>query len=128
MEWILVQEGFLIYIVLFCALVGGAFGLPIPEDLPLIAAGILVHKGSAHPWITGLVCYSAIVMGDLIIFTFGWMLGPKLFRSKWFRRKISHGRIKKMRVGLEQRSLLMIFLISIPYFCISTYGIISHKS
>jgi membrane protein DedA with SNARE-associated domain len=110
MEWLLAQKGLAIYLCLFSALVAGAFGLPIPEDLPLIAGGTLIHKGKASLLATALTCYIAILVGDWIIFMIGWRYGARLFRQPWFLRRFSPKRIRSLRRGLERRSVPMIFL------------------
>jgi membrane protein DedA with SNARE-associated domain len=110
MEWLLTQSGLAIYALLFAALVAGAFGLPIPEDLPLIAGGTLIHRGKASLLATGLTCYTAIVIGDIIVFLIGWRFGPRLFKQAWFKKRFSKKRIQSLRIGLERRSLPMIFL------------------
>lgn len=109
-EWFLGQEGFYIYLFLFLSLVGGAFGAPIPEDLPLVIGGVLINRGSANMHLVFLVCYTAIVLGDLIIFLIGRRFGPTLFSKPWVKKRMPPARIRKMKLDLEKRSLLMIFL------------------
>jgi len=109
-EWILLQEGFLVYLALSLALLGGAIGLPIPEDIPLIAAGIAVHRGSVDLTIIFLVCYGSIILGDLIIFWIGRKFGSSIFSKRWFRAKIPPSKIRKVKLSIEKRSLLMIFI------------------
>lgn len=109
-EFILAQDGIVIYVTLFLALIGGALGLPIPEDLPLIAGGIAIHERMIHPALAFVVCYSAIITGDMFIFAIGRHFGPRLFASRWFRKKSAQRKIKSVRLGLERRSLPMIFI------------------
>ncbi len=96
--------------MLFFSLIGGAVGLPIPEDVPLIAAGIIAQVGTAPPELLFIVCYVAIILGDLIIFFAGRKLGPALFTKSWFKKKLSASKIRRFRLGLEKRSLPTIFL------------------
>lgn len=91
-------------------LMGGAVGLPIPEDLPLILAGIVIQSGNAPFAVVFFVCYSAIILGDLIVFSIGRKFGPRLFAQPWFRKLLSRRNISNIRLGLERRSLLMIFI------------------
>ena len=109
-DWFFSQQGPWLYSSLFFALLGGAFGLPIPEDLPLIIAGVLIHQGHADILLTLVVCYIAVVAGDVIIFRVGKKLGPALFSRRWFRRRVSLSTIKSMRVNLEKRSFSMILI------------------
>ena len=109
-EWIFDLQGLILYIGLFVALVGSAFGLPIPEDIPLIAAGIAVHQETGNLIIVFLVCYFSIILGDIIVFYIGRRFGPNLFNKKWFRSKVPPSKIRKVKINLERKSLLMIFL------------------
>lgn len=109
-DWLLLQQGFWLYFMIFAALMGGALGLPIPEDIPLIIAGVVAHQGNADVYLLFLVCYAAIVLGDVVIFMIGRRLGPTLFNKAWFKSRVSTQRIKGVRFNLERRSLLMIFI------------------
>lgn len=109
-DFFLSQTGLNIYLFLFISLLAGAFGLPIPEDIPLIAAGVLIHEKEAMLLPTFIICYVGIIIGDVIIYSVGRFFGPSLFRKKWFQRKISKRSLKKVRSKLEKRSLLTIFI------------------
>jgi len=109
-EFILLSDGYVVYFLVFLALMGGAIGLPIPEDVPLVLAGAVVHSGNASASLMFLVCYSAILVGDAIIFLIGRRFGPALFGKAWFRRRFTASRMKRIRLSLERRSLLMIFV------------------
>ncbi len=109
-EWLLLQHGLMLYVALFFLLLGGAVGLPIPEDLPLIGAGILIERGEVKALTVFLVCYAGVVIGDVIIYFVGRRFGAALFKSKWFRSRVSSRRVKHTRLKLEKRSILMIFI------------------
>lgn len=109
-DFFLSQNGWHIYLFLFLSLIAGAFGLPIPEDIPLIASGVLIHESQAMLLPTFLICYIGILLGDAIIYSIGRFFGPSLYKKKWFQRKISRHGLKKVRSKLEKRSLLTIFI------------------
>jgi membrane protein DedA with SNARE-associated domain len=64
-------------VLLLCGL-----GLPIPEDIPIISAGYLIHLGQTSWIVALLVCMAGVLIGDTIIFWFGKRLGNKLLRSR----------------------------------------------
>ena len=103
-------HGIIAYLAVFACLIGGAFGLPIPEDISLITAGALIHFDKAEVFLMGVVCYVGILAGDLIIFRIGWMAGPALFRQRWVRRMINSKRLHEIRLGLEKRTFVTILL------------------
>lgn len=110
LDFILTTNGWVAYITVFCLLLAGAFGLPMPEDLALIGAGVLIHFGRAHYLIMGIVCYVGIIVGDVIIYRVGYAAGPTLFRKRWFRRLVTASRIQSIRGGLERRTFSSIFI------------------
>lgn len=109
-DLLLYQDGVFLYLTLFLLLMGGAIGLPIPEDIPLILAGIVAHRGNGKIEILFIVCYVAIILGDLLIFAVGRRFGPKLFKTAWFSKRVPPNRIRRVRKGLEKRSIMMIFI------------------
>ncbi|MGA1191097.1 MAG: DedA family protein [Bdellovibrionota bacterium] len=110
LEQLLTTEGYLIYLLLFMFLMGGALGLPIPEDLPLIAAGVFAFREEANIFGLFATCYLGVVTGDIVIFVIGRRWGSALFSSPWFRRKLSPRRLKRFKQGLERNRFFTIFL------------------
>ncbi len=110
-EWLFgIQNPLVIYGALFALLLLGAIGFPMPEDLPLLAGGIYAASGKVDIWQTMIVCYTGVVLGDLIIFGVGRKLGPSLFEKEWFKKKVAGHKMKRLRLKLEKRSLWMIFM------------------
>lgn len=109
-DLILGAHGFLAYVLVLVALLAGSVGIPAPEDLTLIAAGVLCSLAQVNTWIMGITCYLGLIIGDLIIYRIGWMTGPTLFRKKWFRRHISTKRLQAMRTNLHKRTMLTILV------------------
>lgn len=62
-------------VAVFAALILTPFGLPIPEDVSLAAAGVLVANGHASFWSAWVVGYLGVLGGDLIAFTMGRRVG-----------------------------------------------------
>ncbi len=104
------SQGMMAYLLVFALLLASAFGFPMPEDLSLITGGILIHLRHANLWIMGIVCYSGILIGDLVIYRIGWVTGPRLFRRKGFRRLVTSSRLKAIRRNIERRTFLTILI------------------
>jgi membrane protein DedA with SNARE-associated domain len=98
---------FAAYLWLFWILLLCGFGLPIPEDISLIAAGYLswcrnnqlqcdgfaglnVHKAF-------LICFTAVLGGDTIAFFFGRRYGRRVLASKLARRYFTPRRQLRVR-------------------------------
>lgn len=104
LDFVLNTHGLVAYLTILASLLAGAFGFPLPEDLSLISAGILIHLDKAELWIMAATCYVGILTGDLIIFRIGWMAGPALLRKRWVRRYMTAKKLHSIRQGLERRT------------------------
>jgi membrane protein DedA with SNARE-associated domain len=82
------------YLGVLGALVGSAFGLPIPEEVPIITGGVLVGKEWNNPntymhwWIMLPLCIVGVVVTDAILYFIGRRWGPRLLRSAWVQRRL----------------------------------------
>lgn len=70
--------GLTAYGLVFVVLLAAGFGLPLPEDIPLVMGGVLVHRGQANLATMILVGYLGIIIGDSIMFGLGRRFGSKL--------------------------------------------------
>lgn len=103
------QVGF-VYLTVFLSLLGGAFFLPIPEDLVLIVSGVLIHREVVDPTLIFLICYVTIIIGDVILYYIGFFFGPTLFVKRWFRSRVHPSKIKKAREHLDDNNITTIFV------------------
>ena len=85
-------------------IIASGFGLPVPEEIPVVTGGVLVGRSDAAvagaaakgapppshiPWwlmLPGTIL--AVVVGDSVLYFGGRWFGPRLLRSSWFQRKI----------------------------------------
>ena len=83
------QQAF--YPVLLGVLLLASLGVPIPEDVPLIAAGVLLntHAGIATWPGTFLVALIGIMAGDLVLYQLGRHWGPDVVNHRYVRRLIT---------------------------------------
>ncbi len=70
--------GLTAYGLIFVVLLAAGFGLPLPEDIPLVMGGVLVHRGQANLWVMISVGYLGIIIGDSIMFMLGRRFGTKV--------------------------------------------------
>jgi membrane protein DedA with SNARE-associated domain len=89
------------YFGIFAALICAGFGLPIPEELPVLTAGgLCAHADTLKPgqealdpnrlrWFIMLpVCIIGVVLGDGVLYTIGRIWGPTLLANAWVQRKL----------------------------------------
>jgi membrane protein DedA with SNARE-associated domain len=77
---------------IFVALLACGFGFPMPEDVILIAGGILAQQEGASIWPSVVVAYFGVIIGDGVMFTIGRRLGTKLLDHKKLHRIFSPAR------------------------------------
>ena len=70
------------YIGIFVVLLLGSLGVPIPEEMPIIAAAVLSHEGIVRWWLVLPVCLLGVLSGDMVLYWVG---------RQWVRRSSTGG-------------------------------------
>src|SRR5690606_27885433 len=78
--------GWQAYVIIILVLLACGFGLPIPEDITLIAAGILAGTGKISVMGAYLVGFFGVLAGDTILFSIGKKYGRRAFTWPVFRK------------------------------------------
>jgi membrane protein DedA with SNARE-associated domain len=97
------------YIGLFAILLAAGLGVPLPEDIPLVAAGWLVHKGGADLMgmiATGLV---GVLVGDSLLFSMGRRYGTRIVEHRWLRRIAKPWLLERARYLFTHHGTKMLF-------------------
>jgi len=79
-------------ILLLCGL-----GLPIPEDISLLAAGYFSYKGVLDVHTAFAVCFAAVLAGDTLAFMMGRFFGRRVLASPFARRYFTPRRQLRVR-------------------------------
>ena len=90
------------YLGLFVVLMLCGIGLPIPEDVALLAGGYLVHRGVTRYPITLAVSLLGVVVGDNSLFFLGRRFGSGLVRYFGIARPGRQHQIERIQ-GFMQR-------------------------
>lgn len=87
------------YIAVFLVLVACGFGLPIPEDITLIAGGVIcglaAHMLSVHTMLA--ISLLGVLVGDGAMFMLGRLVGPRVKTLPLLRRVFTEKIYKKMQ-------------------------------
>lgn len=86
-----------------------AFGFPMPEDIILVGAGILTYKFGHPLWLTMVVTYLGIIVGDSMIYGMGRRLGERAFKTRIGRRILSEKRQAKVESYFEKYGSWIMF-------------------
>lgn len=94
-------EGWHAYSAIVGLLLICGLGVPLPEDITLIAAGILSALGSISIWGAILVGLFGVLAGDAFLYTMGRIYGRKAFDLPFLRTILT-----PRRVALAERKIL----------------------
>jgi membrane protein DedA with SNARE-associated domain len=59
------------YLGIFAVLLLGSLGVPIPEEMPILAAAVLSHDGIVRWWLALPVCLLGVLSGDMVLYWVG---------------------------------------------------------
>ena len=83
------------YVVVLGLLLLSGFGLPIPEDIPLILAGYLTFYGYADPLLLFPLTFLAVLGADMMVFVLGRRYGHHVPKLPLMRRFLTEKRLAK---------------------------------
>ncbi len=83
-------------LLLICGL-----GVPLPEDITLIAAGILSALGSISLWGAMVAGFFGVLLGDAILYTIGRIYGRRAFQLPIIRTIMT-----PRRIALAERKIM----------------------
>lgn len=96
------------FIILF--MTASSFGLPIPEEMTLVSAGLVAYM-AMHPdkfpppspdaegvnlTLLSIICFLAVLGSDILIYFIGRLFGPKIVKSKFFNKQIGPKNYEKI--------------------------------
>jgi len=110
MEWLLSQLTTHIYAKLAGILLLCGLGVPIPEDISLIAAGYLAHLGKVDLHTVFLVCFAAVLGGDSLAFALGRIFGTRILASRFGHRYFNPKRQRRVRAYFRTYGSKVIFI------------------
>src|SRR5690606_14691517 len=84
-------------------------GLPLPEELVLVAAGYVCFKGFADPVWMMAACAESILAGDAVPYLLGRLFGPRLLRLRPLRILVNRRRLAKLDLWFRRRGDLAVF-------------------
>ncbi|MBI3993479.1 MAG: DedA family protein [Candidatus Lambdaproteobacteria bacterium] len=98
------------YALMLAFLLAAGLGLPLPEDIVLLAAGALVHREVTLLLPTVVVCVVGVIAGDLTIFLVARRLGARALEHRYYARLLPpHRRVRLERL-LERHGGKYIFV------------------
>ena len=97
------------YAGLYVALCLGGVGFPIPEEVPVLTAGVLAHRGVVRWWLALLVCIAGVVTGDLVLYVTGRRWGERVLDLRLVRRFLNVERRNALEASYRRYGMLIVF-------------------
>ncbi len=91
-----------IYFTMLGVLLLCGFGLPIPEDITLIAGGYLAYMGLLKVWLFLPLAMFGVLAGDATMFLLGRKFGYAFLKKKFVRRFLSTKNLGRAEYAFER--------------------------
>lgn len=98
------------YVGVFALLLAGGLGVPIPEELPVLAAGVLSREGLAQWWLALPVCVLGVLSGDLILYWAGRHWGERVVSWRPVRWVLSPERERRLKAAYRRHAVKTIVI------------------
>ena len=93
------------YLGILAALLLGSLGVPIPEEMPIVAAGILSHEGLARWWLALPVCVLGVLAGDMVLYWAGRRWGERLLGWRVVRHVLTRARANWLKAAYREHAM-----------------------
>lgn len=124
--------GHLSYSGLFLVLLATGVGMPVPEELPIVIAGVLARHETMQWWAALPVCMAGVVAADATLYWVGRRFGRRILRWGMVRRVLTPAReariteayrrhglkfvvVARLVMGLRAAAFLTAGLVRVPF-------------
>lgn len=104
------------FIILF--MTASSFGLPIPEEMTLVSAGLVAYMArnpelyppptpdavGVNLTLLSIICFVAVLGSDVLIYFLGRFFGKKIIRTKFFNNNVGQARFNKINKIFQKYS------------------------
>lgn len=90
-------------------LFGAGLGVPIPEEIPVLAAGVLAHEGVVRWWIALPLCLVAILGGDTALYWVGHHWGERILEWRVLRHILTPEREQRFMSAYRRHGVKIVF-------------------
>lgn len=97
------------YIAVLLALLVCSLGVPLPEDITLVAGGIIAGLGYANVHLMALLAFCGVLGGDLMMFGMGYFFGDSLLKRWPMKRLVTPKRYALVQENFNQYGNRVLF-------------------
>lgn len=102
--------GHIMVFVVFGVLLLSGFGLPVPEDIPLLIAGYLCYKDVISIWIMIPMMFVAVLGADCTLWYLGWRYGHHIPRWPMLKKYLTESRRQKAELAFHNHGGKTLFI------------------
>jgi membrane protein DedA with SNARE-associated domain len=102
------------FLVAFVSLVAAGIGVPIPEELPVIGAGIWVASTPEFGplrWLILPVCFVGVLISDVLLYGIGRLWGTRLLELPFLARLMPPGKREQIEANFQRYGVSILLLV-----------------
>ncbi len=97
------------YVGIFVMLFAASMGVPIPEEGPIVAAGVLAHESIVRWWVALPVCLVGVLSGDILLYWVGHHWGEHILEWRVVRRVLTKAREEYLLSAYRRHGVKIVF-------------------
>ena len=97
------------YVGILAALCLGSLGAPIPEEIPVVTAGLLARQEVVRWWLVLPLCVVGVLSGDIALYWVGRHWGEHVLELRLVRRVLDPARREKLTAAYRKNGLIIVF-------------------
>lgn len=106
----ILYPGSYLAIIVILTLTGA--GLPLPEEVPVLTAGVLASNAVLDPWLALASCIVGALAGDCIMYFIGYHFGRSVLKEHpWWVRFVTPHREAQVELMFKRHGIKVFFLV-----------------
>jgi membrane protein DedA with SNARE-associated domain len=97
------------YVIAFGVLILCGFGLPVPEDITLVAGGLVSGLGATDFTVMLIICFAGVLIGDASMYFIGKIFGYRIQRFKPMRKVLTPERFASVQEQFAKYGIGVLF-------------------
>jgi membrane protein DedA with SNARE-associated domain len=93
------------YVGIFAVLLLGSLGVPIPEEMAIVAAAVLSHGAITRWWLALPVCFLGVLSGDVVLYWIGRHRGEQVLNWRAVRLVLTLEREQWLNAAYRRHAL-----------------------